>query len=349
MSHESVHPLNSSDAAQSAHASTDAQRRAAALPDAFDALADECGSRNLASAAREAAQRLRRGDDASDVLHDLRGRLPAGASLVLQSALSSDAMPSALASLATHEIARIRFSAHIRSASLYPLLTLLALSLLTVLLASVLGPQFRSIYEDFDLDLPEITIRMLEISEAIPTFAAFVGASLASVFCLTRIRAARRVWHWLRSALPLGGRFWIWLGHHQIASLLAELTRQRIPLDESLAIAGATAYDRNQGAALQRISALVRGGDNAADAIAESIHFDPSFAGLVHWGLATNRLAESFDRLRRLAEDQLDVQAQYAQRVLPVALFVLSLLVVAFAATAFLLPLVDLMNGLIWW
>ena len=163
------------------------------------------------------------------------------------------------------------------------------------------------------------------------------------------IPGGARLVDWLRTALPGVGKLWIFSGHHELASILHALTRQRIPLDAALRCTVASLRDRNLARALRL--AGVRAGRGAAlgSSMAESIHFDPTLTSLVRWGESNDSLPDALQQACQHFEGELDLQATFLSRVLPPFLLVAVTGAIFCVVIGLMAPIVPLMRGLMWW
>ena len=149
---------------------------AAGLPldEIFLALAEETDHRGLRRAATRIADKLRRGADMRSALESV-GALPPYLRSALAASTNLSKTAAVLAGIAQHETARKRLRRQMRAALLYPAIVLSLLLAVVSGLTVLVLPQFESIYVDFDLDLPELTILVLGVARAIPWL--LVGAS----------------------------------------------------------------------------------------------------------------------------------------------------------------------------
>ena len=229
---------------------------------------------------------------------------------------------------------------------IYPAVVLGLLAAVLVGLTTIVVPQFESIFYDFDLELPELTIMVVKIGNALPKLLAVLVALVPAYFLICLSPAGRRVMHWLRTGVPVLGRLWIWNGQHEFASILGSLTAKRMALDQALACTAASLRDGNLARATRIVAAKCASGASLAQSMAESIHFDPALPGLVSWGEAQGTLPVALAQAAATFEEELDLQASFLARIMPSVLFITVITTLFMFIIAMFVPLIDLINNL---
>jgi len=176
------------------------------LDEIFRALADDLTDRRLRAVATHLAEQLEQGADMETATASLSTVLPAHMRRALAIGAKSGNLSGILAGLAESELARKRMQRGLRAALAYPVLVLTILSLILLFFSITVIPYFAEIiYEDFDLALPNLTLFVIAIAEALPSvfltfcvvvlIVAFVGFCFASfpirVSCIGYVRHCR--------------------------------------------------------------------------------------------------------------------------------------------------------------
>jgi type II secretory pathway component PulF len=320
---------------------------AAGLPldEIFLALAEETDHRGLRRAATRIAEELRRGADMRTALESV-GSLPPYLRSALAVSTDLGQTAAVLAGLAQHETARKRLRRQLRSALLYPAIVLGLLLAVVSGLTMLVLPQFESIYVDFDLELPELTVLLLGMARVIPWLLVGLAAAVAAYFLICLSQSGRRIVHWLRTSVPVLGRLWIWNGQHEFASVLGALTAHRVPMDEALACTAESLRDANVARATRLAARKCAGGALLSRSLSESIHFDPALPALVSWGELEGSLPAALRQAASTFEDELDLQVAFLQRMMPSLLFITVISTMFMFIVGLMVPLVDLINNL---
>jgi len=316
------------------------------LPEVFRALADDLPNRRLQAVARSLAAKIEEGETPEDALNSLKSVLPTPMRRALVVGAKTGNLSGILTGLAESEIARRKMRRGLIQVLAYPLLVLGLLMLVLSFEALFVVPPFVEIYEDFDLDLPQLTTFVLRIAETFP----FVLLSLAVIglvgFVVGLQLVGTRFVHWIRTAVPLFGRAWLWDGQHEFAMLMATLTGQKITIQEALACTGDSLRDRNLARATRLASIRCEQGDSLSKSLSDSIHFDSTLTSLVEWGEADQALPAAFREAAHTYQQQMDSYLQFLRRVLPPLMLSVVALVLFFSVAALFMPLVNLMSGL---
>jgi type II secretory pathway component PulF len=321
---------------------------AAGLPldEVLFAVAEDAGDRKLARAAAELGEALRRGVDLRQALAAMGGRLPGYLQRSLEASASVGQMAAVLTGIAEHEATRKRLRRQVRTALLYPLIVLGLLVALLMGLTTWLVPMFESIYQDFDLVLPDVTVFLIALSHAIPKLWIGLGALVAACLALSFSARGKRLLHWVRSGVPVLGRLWIWSAQHEFASILGALATQRVATDEALRCTAASLRDHNLARATRIAARKCASGVPLAQSLADSIHFDPALPALISWGEQHGALGAALKQAAQTFEEELEMQSAFLQRIMPSVLFITVTTTMFFFVVGLFVPLVDLINNL---
>jgi type II secretory pathway component PulF len=80
--------------------------------------------------------------------------------------------------------------------------------------------------------------------------------------------------------------------------------------------------------------------------LSESIHFDRTLTSLVAWGEAHSKLPLALREAAATYLAQMSLYLHFLERVVPPVMLILVATVLVFTVAAFMLPLVELINGL---
>lgn len=318
------------------------------LEETFRALADDLTDRRLRAVAVQLTEQLESGADLGSALASMQPVLPTHMRHALAIGARSGNLSAILTGLSESELVRKQMQRELRAVLAYPLLVLLSLLLLTLLMTMNVIPMFAVLYDDFDLELPILTVYLLKFSPWIPMFLFGTFASCLVMLVIGYLIAGKRYLHWIRTALPLFGRAWLWSGQHEFATLMATLTRQKVSVTEALACTVESLRDRNLARAVRLASARCEQGMLLSQSLSESIHFDPTLTSLIQWGESQQTLPEALTEAARTYEQQMEFYIQFLHRIIPPLLLALVASVVFFMLAALMVPLVDLINGLMY-
>lgn len=309
----------------------------------LESLADDVGDRRLNSVVRQLSADVARGVPLEQALDKLGDRAPRYLSGVLRAATSSGELAEVC-----NNFVRIRRSANdawvaVWRLLMYPLILLLALTALTFLFALVVIPAFADIFDEFDLELPGATESLIWAGTFLPWLTMSTVLLWLSIVFVPRFIGFG---FQLQSALPAMGSLFTSISHEQFSLTLASFLRMRIPLPLALSYAGDIVENRSLGRAAYRTAELIRGGSTLSDAMARSRQFDRALPVLVQWGEDRSALADSLLLAGEMYQDRREQRSRLLSRIAPTFAVVWVASCATAVASALLLPLLKLIEGL---
>jgi type II secretory pathway component PulF len=320
------------------------------------ALAEDTGNRSICRVLSQMADRLEAGEDLKDVFSGDSLQLPA----YLKGLVHAGTQMGDLAGGINHYVQFSRLRAtiqnRIRVSLAYPLtLFLIAVVIAGGLLYFIL-PQFRAIFEDFGVELPGLTMAMLELSSVVVAAVQVWPVTIVVVFALPLVvRAIARniigpaAWRRLLYCVPLFGPTLRYGALAEYCHLLAILIDHHIPLPEALKLAGDGVSDWN----LREGSHLLSQRAEAGDAPGQGgfiPHFPRDILNVMSWDVSDRRDGQSPGDIVRGAGEIYVAHAEVHSRTITAALEPVAILMVACIMSMFVismfLPLVKLLNDL---
>ncbi len=290
------------------------------LDEVFRALAEDLSQPRLRAVAKHLADQLAEGADIETATASIADVFPAHMRGALAIGAKTGTLSGVLTGLSESEQARKRMQRGLWAALAYPVFVLGFLSLVLLFLSVMVIPHFAElfkIYEDFELDLPVATIYTVQIAESLPTIATVCLLVWLGVFVVGFTFVRMRFLHWIRTALPLLGRMWVWTSQHEFATLMSTLTQQRLPLNQALACTIESLRDRNLAWATEKVSQRCLDGATLSQSLRESIHFDPTLCALAEWGETNGALPLALQQAAETYEQQMQLYTQFLHRILP--------------------------------
>lgn len=222
----------------------------------------------------------------------------------------------------------------------YPLFLIGFATLVLVLLSYMVVPTFQSIFEDFDLQLPLLTLWTISISNWITTGGPIllIGVLLIAVAAAVKFGGPL-----------LGELFGNWFGRStgiaRFAGSTADLLAGGIEMPDALRIAGRTAKGGRLRWASQNLASMLESGD-----VAVAERWQRPVTATVFYAVTAEMPTPA--RIRLLHEiancyvDRARSRVSWSQGILgPLTIFIIGF-VVAFVALSLFLPLVNLINNL---
>lgn len=327
-----------------------AARSPLALLAGIRALAAELPARSGRAAIVELAERLERGEPAPTAVAAVESRLPRP----LRSLVQQGVDRGRLAGLVEFYLEYARQSADLRraiwQALAYPLvLGVCLLSIGGFLLVGIV-PLFTHIFEDFDTELPGLTLALVSFSRAcqqhgLVLLLTFAGLA-ATVWLTARLLGGRLgVQHLLRS-IPLLGAIWRSASLSGFCQMLATLVEARVPLPAALQAAADATDDYRLAQGARRAALSVIQGVEPAAAVVQSRLLPRELAAVFRWTSRPDDFVESLRAAGEIYGARSRVYSNSLTFLLEPALVFLLAIGVGLVVIALFLPLVKLLNDL---
>ena len=324
------------------------------LASGLRAAASESTNRRIAGALRCIARDVDQGKSIEDVLRDRRRMLPDYVSGLVQAATRTGRLGVALDELVEHQRLVRDVTWSVIGALAYPLVVLTLTLSLVSLMPLFIVPQFKRMFEEFELELPFATQWLIQISDMTIWCVRGGGAwivliGLAVVVVLyVGIPGVVRAAHGRRilATVPLFGVLWIWSSAARFARLLAVLVDNGITLPDALRLTGNGVGDANIREVCEYLREGVQQGHALSELMIDTPRLPASLVPLVRWGEKTGDLAEALRSGSEMLMERIRMRAVLLRSVSPPVVFVLVFLAVGFMVISLFMPLIALIQGL---
>jgi type II secretory pathway component PulF len=310
------------------------------------ALAEEKDDRRLAAVAGRLATRLQQGATIDQAIAEIDRDVPAEVHGLLRAGIECGDLAGTFERFSIQRLTQQRINGQIRAAVAYPLVIFAILVPLALFLCIFVIPMFGEMFEEFDLDLPQITLYVLQISGQMPALIGGLLAIIVAIPILMRIAGGRWLFHRIRAATPILGRLWTWAGQREFAALLASFLDLRLPLAVAVAHTGEIISDRNLARACRGVSERLTTGQSLGECLSRSMHFDRSLAALAAWGETHGMLPDALRIATDVFDDRVEQQVSLVRRLLPPVTLITVATAMFFVIVSLMVPLVKLIEGL---
>jgi type II secretory pathway component PulF len=320
------------------------------LESGLRALSEEAPSRRLQRALARMGNELAAGESVEVVLSRsdrgmpryVRGLVKAG----VQSGQLGGFLEEFLVTVRRRRTSRQRFLL----ALMYPLLLLPAVMLGCGLLVSMIVPDFRQIFDDFGVELPYLTILLLQVGGllswqmlAYPALLLIAGLLVLQVIPWL---IGPAVWTRMVQRVPVIGTAARMRGMSEFCSFLGLLVSGRIPLPDALDITAEALQDANLRSGSRKLAARVAGGESLREGADRLGNFPLELRTLFRW---ENRDV-AFGQILRQSGEVFAVRSQVHHGLSAIIFQPLLLTVVAImlglTVVALYLPLIRLLSAL---
>jgi type II secretory pathway component PulF len=250
-----------------------------------------------------------------------------------------------LASLLEHE-AETR--ARVKSATRYPIIVIIAITVAFFFLTTFVVPKFASLYASAKVTLPLPTQILIFLNKTIRTYwPLMIGAVIGLYFAFRAyIKTPSGRWNWdkFKIKVPIIGPVIEKTIMSRFARIFSTLYRSGIPMLHTLDIVSGTLGNVLIGRAVELIKDNVREGRGLAEPMVKTKVFPPMVVHMVAVGEETGAL----DNMLTKVSDYYDLEVEYSIRNLSTTLEPVLLLFLAgavlFLALGIFLPIWDMIK-----
>ncbi len=230
----------------------------------------------------------------------------------------------------------------------YPLLTLMITLGLYFFVSTFTVRQFESIFKDFGIPLPGMTIFIIMGSRFINRVSGPLGTVvlvLVVAWLAARLLLKPAVRRSLSTQLPLFGPIWAATRLSEFCHFLALLLEGQLPLPEALRLTGEGLEDSSMERACAVMASEVESGRSLDQAMSKLWRFPPGLPRLLGWAENQMALSEVLHLAGVLFESQARSRATLAGTTVTIVCVILVLALVMVIPGLFL-PLITLISRL---
>lgn len=239
----------------------------------------------------------------------------------------------ALARLATHIEKTLRIRQKIRKAMLYPAIVVLVAIAVTVGMLLFVLPAFKSIYAQFDSELPALTSILLYASDflqanGLTLLGAIVLGGYSVLKLYQRNEKFRDKVDLLLLRLPLIGELMKTAVYARWTRTFATLSASGVPITSALESVAGVAQVRSFHIATLEIRQAVASGARVSDSMEARKIFPPETVQMIRIGEESGRMDAMLERLANQYETNLDDRVDTLSTVMePIIMCVIGVLV----------------------
>jgi type II secretory pathway component PulF len=231
----------------------------------------------------------------------------------------------------------------------YPLLSIFAALTLFVFVNVVLVSQFETIFRDFGIPLPRVTIGMIMFSHALRTgwpALLTLGGMIAGLWLLGRLFLKPAMRRSVATKIPIVGSVWRFTSWAEFCHLLALLLETHLPLPDALRLTGEGVQNSDLDRACQLMANDVEHGRTLAESMGAHPHFPTGLPRLLKWAGDQNAIAEILHMAGEMYEARARGQATFAGTVMAVLSVIIVLWGIFTVIGGLMLPMITLISKL---
>lgn len=238
----------------------------------------------------------------------------------------------------------ISLSSKIRGATGYPLFLLLLTVGLTIVMSTVVLPNFEEVFREFGADLPAITVAVMAFSNFLTTrWYAVLGAFLllAVSFRLALRHVPRFALQVDRAKLRLPALGPVMLQQHisRFCRVMASLVSAGVDIVRSLEIARDIITNRYIRSRIARMIVEVKIGTSINASMSRDPIFDSLLVSMIRVGEESGMLADSLQKMADLYEEQTDASVKRLTAMLEPAMTIVIAAIVGTVILSIVVPM----------
>jgi general secretion pathway protein F len=319
------------------------------LAPSLAALAEELPRGRLRRSMQDLARGLGSGQLLGEALDGQEERVPSHLRGLVAAGVRSGRLGEMLGEFAEFTAIGVEVRRRLWLSLAYPFLT----SLITLAVFAFVGiavlPQFESMFRDFGIPLPGVTVLVLRLMHRTATIwptLATTGGVLVAGGLAARLFLPPAMTRSLVARVPiLGGVAW-WTSLAEFCHLLGLLVEHRLPMPEALRLAGEGVQDSGLEATSRLMAEDVEDGKTLAESMALRRGFPPRLPRLIRWGENQGSLPDVLHMAAELFAARASAQATTAATAASLACFFFILTGLVLVITSLMWPLITLISKL---
>ena len=229
----------------------------------------------------------------------------------------------------------------IRSATVYPMITLISLTVAFIVVTTFVVPQFTTVFAARGKQLPAPTLLLLTINNIIRYHWIETLITLIAAVVIFRLYISKPMgryqWDYLKIKMPVIGKLTFFLQMSRFSKILAELLKTGVPILQALQLVSDTLNNSVIAKGILTVQASVNEGKGMSIAMKSTSLFTPMVVQMVEVGEQSGRTDELLLYVATYYEDQANLMIKnFSTLIEPILLFVLGGMVLLLALGVFL-------------
>jgi type IV pilus assembly protein PilC len=315
------------------------------LQKSLELLARQARAEELRAALETVRDQVRSGALLSDAF-DATGQFPKVYSATLRAGERSGSLDKVLAQYVVYQKIARGFRKKLLSALIYPCFLLLFLAGLIAFVIGFVVPRFSILYQDLNVELPQLTQTVIAFSLGIQRFALaiFLGLVLAVLGARAAWRSpqVRMAWDRLKYRLPVAGPLLLKFSVAEFARTMSTLLQGGLPVVLALETARASVSSPLLAQAILQAKEEVTGGRSLSASLRMSAFLPGTALDMLEVGEATGALPNMLESLAEFYEEDVNIDLNTLVALVDPIMIAAIAVIVAFILIAFYLPLFSL-------
>ena len=262
---------------------------------------------------------------------------------------AAGAMETILARLASFMEKNAKIIGKIKSAMIYPIVVLTVAGGITIFLLYVIVPKFTDIFKDFNVNMPAITMFVVNSSNwirfNIVTVIIIIIATIVTYMVCNRISFTKYGIDYCKYRMPLFGPIVSKGSISRFSRTLGTLMSAGVPVLQALNIVRDTSGNEVVARAVQTVHNAVKEGEGIAGPLSVTNVFPAMVISMIEVGEETGRLPEMLERIADTYDEEVDNAVSALTSALEPLLIVVMGVIVGTVVIAMFAPMIEIMQS----
>lgn len=317
---------------------------------ALEMLAEQTENKDLKKGIENAQAGVEKGETLSDSLRQESGVFPSILIDMVKAGESSGSLENALTRMAVQFEKQAKTQGIVKKAMMYPCVLLVVMVGVIIVMLTFVIPNFVSMFEDLDSELPVMTRAVLALSNGVMHYWYIIIAVIAAIVVgykmYAKTDAGRHNIDRIKIKLPVFGVLQTKTACASFARTLSTLLQAGMPMIEALDISASTMSNILYKDALMKAKSGVALGLPLSNQLKASQIFPPMIVHMVGIGEETGNIEEMLTNSAVYYEEEVEVQTQTLTALMEPAIIVVMALVVVVLILSIYQPMIQLYNTL---
>ncbi|MCK5548102.1 MAG: type II secretion system F family protein [Thermoplasmata archaeon] len=251
-----------------------------------------------------------------------------------------------------------KLKSKVKSAMIYPIAVITVAIVVVSLLMVYVVPKFTEVVEGFDIDMPTITVSLINTSTWIKNNAYYdhfpylgmlvlipVGIIIL-LKLLAKTQGGKMAIDVAKINMPLFGTLVRKVAVARFARTLGTLITSGVPILQALNIVRDTSGNEVVARAIGNVHDSIREGESVVAPLRDTKVFTPMLISMMEVGEETGRLPDMLIRIADSYDTDVDTAVEGITSIIEPVLIIFLAVVVGFIVIALFLPLIELMKGI---
>ncbi len=278
------------------------------LLDSLEILADQIQNPKFRKTVKVVAQDVRGGSDFSAALARHPKCFKAIYVSMVKAGEVSGQLDEILIRLADYQESSAKLRREIKSAMTYPVVSLVMVFGITIFLMIGIVPQFKPIFEQLDVELPGLTLMVLNSSDWMVAnwfiCAGILTAAIVGMVLFKKTPTGETVLDWIALKIPIFGALAQKVALSRFSKTFATLLKSGVPILGSLDIVAETCGNKIISSAVLNARESVRNGNSLAEPLDQSPVFPPMVTRMISIGEKSGSLEQLLEKIAAFYDEQ---------------------------------------------